>query len=143
MWFLFFQSGYFSSAAELKPLLHVWSLSIEEQYYLLLPAFLVFVPRKYWPSGSIALLLASLVLCLLFLTIKPVATFLPPSHAGAGKWASVRWRAILAPYSERARGWVRCDVSGPAVIVLIVVPDRTDRASPSRAGCDPGFAWPR
>jgi len=27
------KTGYFSSAAELKPLLHTWSLSIEEQYF--------------------------------------------------------------------------------------------------------------
>ena len=31
------QSGYFDSAAELKPLLHLWSLGIEEQFYLLWP----------------------------------------------------------------------------------------------------------
>lgn len=35
---LFLQSGYFEGAADLKPLLHIWSLSIEEQYYFLLPA---------------------------------------------------------------------------------------------------------
>ena len=34
---LWMQTGYFEGAAHLKPLLHVWSLSIEEQYYLLWP----------------------------------------------------------------------------------------------------------
>ena len=28
------ESGYFDTAAELKPLLHTWSLAVEEQYYL-------------------------------------------------------------------------------------------------------------
>lgn len=33
---LFWQeSGYFDTAAELKPLLHTWSLAVEEQYYVL------------------------------------------------------------------------------------------------------------
>jgi peptidoglycan/LPS O-acetylase OafA/YrhL len=32
--------GYFDTASELKPLLHLWSLAIEEQFYLLWPAFL-------------------------------------------------------------------------------------------------------
>ena len=40
--FLFwFQSGYFDRVAELKPLLHTWSLAVEEQYYILTPIFFV------------------------------------------------------------------------------------------------------
>lgn len=31
------EAGYFDNASELKPLLHLWSLSIEEQYYILYP----------------------------------------------------------------------------------------------------------
>jgi peptidoglycan/LPS O-acetylase OafA/YrhL len=31
------QSGYFDSDAELKPLLHMWSLAVEEQYYIMFP----------------------------------------------------------------------------------------------------------
>ncbi len=43
---LFWQeSGYFAAAAEQKPLLHTWSLAVEEQYYLLFPLFLFFAWR--------------------------------------------------------------------------------------------------
>jgi peptidoglycan/LPS O-acetylase OafA/YrhL len=37
---LWSESGYFDSAAETKPLLHLWSLGIEEQFYLLWPLVL-------------------------------------------------------------------------------------------------------
>lgn len=40
------QTGYFSIDAAFTPLLHMWSLAIEEQYYLVLPVLLVLVPRK-------------------------------------------------------------------------------------------------
>jgi peptidoglycan/LPS O-acetylase OafA/YrhL len=40
--FLFWsESGYFNTASELKPLLHTWSLAVEEQYYILFPIFLI------------------------------------------------------------------------------------------------------
>lgn len=35
------ESGYFSTVAEEKPLLHTWSLAVEEQYYLLFPIFIL------------------------------------------------------------------------------------------------------
>ena len=37
--------GYFDKSADLKPLLHLWSLSIEEQFYVFLPIFFYFVWR--------------------------------------------------------------------------------------------------
>src|SRR5579872_45984 len=41
--FFWFQTGYFDHAAVEKPLLHTWSLAVEEQFYLALPLTLWFV----------------------------------------------------------------------------------------------------
>jgi len=38
-------SGYFETASELKPLLHTWSLAVEEQYYLVFPLILLLMWR--------------------------------------------------------------------------------------------------
>lgn len=73
--FLLLQSGYFAGAADLKPLLHVWSLSIEEQYYLLLPAVLIVTPRRYVKLVLLTLMVLSLLLCLLGSLNKPEWTF--------------------------------------------------------------------
>lgn len=44
--FLFcYQAGYFEGAAAMKPLLHTWSLAVEEQFYIFLPIFLLVVSR--------------------------------------------------------------------------------------------------
>ena len=43
--FFWRKSGYFDGAAEYMPLLHTWSLSVEEQFYLLFPIFLVITLR--------------------------------------------------------------------------------------------------
>ena len=42
-WHFLTETGYFDAPAEIKPLQHVWSLSIEEQYYLVFPAILIFL----------------------------------------------------------------------------------------------------
>ena len=40
-WF-FSQSGYFTIISEEMPLLHTWSLAVEEQFYIFFPIFLIF-----------------------------------------------------------------------------------------------------
>lgn len=40
------QSGYFDITSDLKPMLHFWSLSTEEQFYFIWPLLLVFSPKS-------------------------------------------------------------------------------------------------
>ena len=39
-WFFWQDGGYFGGRNDLKPLLHIWSLSVEEQFYLFYPSFI-------------------------------------------------------------------------------------------------------
>ncbi|WP_147126233.1 acyltransferase family protein [Shimia ponticola] len=73
------QSSYFDVAAELKPMLHTWSLAIEEQYYLFFPPLLWLIMRFIGIRGSVAFLVAlaaaSLVLTETMVRERPVAVF--------------------------------------------------------------------
>jgi len=64
--FIFFtEVGYFQQASELKPLLHTWSLAVEEQFYILFPffAFLLFKMSNIYRFITVFfLILLSLVL---------------------------------------------------------------------------------
>ncbi len=62
---LFVTSGYWDLASEVKPLLHTWSLAVEEQFYVLFPIFLLLTwrfgkKRLFW----IIVVLASISLAL-------------------------------------------------------------------------------
>ncbi|CAN7616951.1 acyltransferase family protein [Neorhizobium sp. LjRoot104] len=55
------EAGYFATASELKPLLHVWSLSVEEQFYLAFPIALVLLSRSGRQKVLIFLAIVTLV----------------------------------------------------------------------------------
>lgn len=78
-------SGYFDGPATLKPLLHTWSLAVEEQFYFLYPILLILVHRyspKRLRSILVIFALASLTLSIWMLKGHPSATFyLAPPRA--------------------------------------------------------------
>ena len=89
--FFWDQSGYFDGPAELKPLLHTWSLAVEEQYYILFPIFLIILGRfrrgaiPYVAIVTMAVL--SFILSVWAVENKPVAAFY---------WAPTRaWELLL------------------------------------------------
>uniref|UniRef100_UPI0040472219 acyltransferase family protein n=1 Tax=Polynucleobacter sp. TaxID=2029855 RepID=UPI0040472219 len=77
---LWSESGYFDSAAEFKPLLHLWSLGIEEQFYLLWPIFLYVTWRfsHRLNRAIILLMLASFILNIYGIWANPVKDFYSP-----------------------------------------------------------------
>lgn len=50
------QTGYFDTPAESRPLLHTWSLAVEEQFYIVYPLFLFLVSRYFRKRYACALL---------------------------------------------------------------------------------------
>lgn len=78
------ESGYFETASEFQPLLHTWSLAVEEQFYVLLP--LVLVPilrgaRRFLVPVIVGSILISFVIALWFSRQDPsLAFFLLPAR---------------------------------------------------------------
>ncbi len=110
------QAGYFDGDAALTPLLHVWSLAIEEQYYLILPAMLAFIPRRFWMRSAATALCISLALCLAF-AARPASFYCCQLAAGTdhriGRCPDPAWR-------RQGSSPPGCLL--PALVVLLVVP---------------------
>ena len=56
-------SGYFATEADFEPLLHTWSLGVEEQFYVLLPIVMVIL-IKFAPRFTVLVLIVSFLLSL-------------------------------------------------------------------------------
>ena len=70
--------GYWDSSSENISLLHTWSLSLEEQFYICFPLF-VFLShllfKKHVGKLVVALFITSLILCIVFTDLRRSATF--------------------------------------------------------------------
>ncbi|MFS2091489.1 acyltransferase family protein [Pseudomonas sp. Pseusp11] len=79
---LFQESGYFDVSSELKPLTHLWSLGVEEQFYLAFPIISLFIWR--WNLNALIIialmLLASLYCNIVEVTTNSSAAFFLPQY---------------------------------------------------------------
>jgi peptidoglycan/LPS O-acetylase OafA/YrhL len=77
---LWFESGYFDNAAASKPLLHLWSLGVEEQFYIFWPFFLWLAWRLRFNFLAAALTLAvfSFAANIILTAYSPAAAFYSP-----------------------------------------------------------------
>jgi peptidoglycan/LPS O-acetylase OafA/YrhL len=112
--FYWAQVGYFDTAAETKPLLHLWSLGIEEQFYIVWPALLLLAWRRRWNllavTGGLALL--SFLLNIGGIAHHATATFYSPASrawelllgAGLACWSG-RPATAATSAGANARAW--------------------------------------
>ncbi|WP_247997320.1 acyltransferase family protein [Brucella tritici] len=113
------QAGYFDGTSELKPLLHIWSLAVEEQYYFFLPLFLFLLPRKYWIFGTMLVMLSSATLCAYLMQGHPDAAFyLLPTRAwemGIGSMVALTRLDITRPRWAKVVFW-------PSFATILILP---------------------
>lgn len=115
------ESGYFESAADLKPLLHTWTLSVEEQFYIFFP--LVLLGLVAFKRGATALTLVLLCvvsfgLSLYLSTGSPDANFyLLPTRAWELGFGCVA--AICAPYLRSLPASVASFLAGVGFLSII------------------------
>ncbi|MCO8124141.1 acyltransferase [Stieleria sp. TO1_6] len=125
---------YWGPAASSTSLLHLWSLSVEEQFYLIYPLLLALVHR-YWPQRMTGFLIALAVISGLAYSIvsavsQPAAFYLLPTRAweltGGGILASI----VSRPPSQRpktaadldVRGLLSGNVAGAVALAMIITP---------------------
>lgn len=119
--FYFWQNtGYFDGAADLKPLLHTWSLAVEEQFYVIYP-FLLLLLTRFRPQvvfyGLLLAILASLAMSEYGVRYHPSASyFLLPTRA----WELMIGGIVcLLPKPTRVPSLMREAVSWVALCVML------------------------
>ena len=122
------QSGYFDGPAEIKPLLHTWSLAVEEQYYILFPPFLLLLYRVL--RRQIVLIvslgaLTSLALAQYSSAAHPSANFyLLPTRAwelGVGVLVALYLHHRNGPETAGEKHRARDNLAGIAGVLFIAI----------------------
>ena len=114
------QNGYFDAPSLLKPLLHTWSLAVEEQFYLFFPLFLILI-RRIFPGK---LKIAVWTLALLTFAASSIWVFRNPSTAfymaPLRAWELLIGTILSQGYLPRIRGAAARNLCSAAGLLLIL-----------------------
>lgn len=122
LWFRQQAAGYFEPDVEMHPLLHTWSLAVEEQFYIVFPLLLMvcvrYSGRRVTPAVALVTL-ASLAWAVWAVRTSPNAAFyLAPSRA----WELGIGALLALGAAPQLRGRAVREVLGWGGIALIVAP---------------------
>jgi peptidoglycan/LPS O-acetylase OafA/YrhL len=95
---LWWEAGYFDKASEAKPLLHLWSLAIEEQFYIVWPMvlWLILCSRRNAMRSVVVLGMVSLFLSVWWVWSDRTQAFYSPASR-AWELLAGAWLALQAP----------------------------------------------
>ncbi len=127
----FFQisgDGYFSTSAELNPLLHTWSLSVEEQFYFVFPAAALLswkMGRRFNIGGLRGLFVALLAVGAVSLIAAEVLASGLWGHSFGTPWGRVIIDERAAFFSTPTRAWE----FAAGALVGLVGPTKSDKVA--------------
>jgi peptidoglycan/LPS O-acetylase OafA/YrhL len=113
------ETGYFGIAATLKPLLHLWSLGIEEQFYILWPTLLWMAFRLKTATARlvVVLFLASFSINVFLSTANILADFFLPISRF---WEFLAGAALALPRQPTLTSYVRSWISSIGFAALLI-----------------------
>jgi peptidoglycan/LPS O-acetylase OafA/YrhL len=116
------QSGYFDMPSRLKPLLHTWSLGVEEQFYIVLPLLLIVLAR--FARRHLAAILSAIcailfgLACYWTVHARNAAFFLAPLRAWELLLGTLLTFNLFPPLAQR---WQR-ELAAATGLLLILIP---------------------
>ncbi len=115
------QSGYFDALGSLKPLVHTWSLAVEEQFYIFFPLFLVAV-RRWFPDkikqAVLIVTIVTFVMACFWVQRDPTATFY---FAPLRAWELLIGTIISQRYLPSITGRVGRNLASTVGMLLVIV----------------------